>query len=184
LGATSARGRVLVFVDADTQIPDLSLERIHELVVNQGYLGGMFRLIPLENSSRARLWWKFWEHVRGLPIPRAKAMSGFMFCERSAFERHGPFDESVVIGEEWPVLAGLYRAAPEAFLYDRTLSAATSSRRMALQRFGYFRTLLRYGWAILHESGRRHYPDTFRHSKMCAVSLSLESGPQSHGGRE
>ena len=30
----------------------------------------------------------------------------------AAFEEFGPFDERVAIGEEWPILAGLYRARP------------------------------------------------------------------------
>jgi hypothetical protein len=33
---------------------------------------------------------------------------------------------------------------------------------MEQRAFGYTRTLLKYVWAILHRSGRVHYPDTIR----------------------
>jgi hypothetical protein len=85
-----------------------------------------------------------------------------MFCTREVFDRFGPFDETVQIGEEWPILAGLYRRCPSRLIYDRSLSAITSNRRMTLQRFGYAKLLFKYIWAVLHHSGRNGYPDTFR----------------------
>jgi hypothetical protein len=86
-----------------------------------------------------------------------------MFCTRAVYHEFGPFDERVIIGEEWPILAGLYRARPERLVYDDTLAALTSSRRMELQRFGYTRTFLKYAWAVLHASGRNGYPEV-RHA--------------------
>ena len=81
--------------------------------------------------------------MRRLPLPRAKAMPACMFCTREAFDEFGPFDERVAIGEEWPILAGLYRARPRRFVYDRAITALSSGRRMELQRFGYTRTFAR-----------------------------------------
>ena len=60
-----------------------------------------------------------------------------MFCRATVFDEFGPFDEGVAIGEEWPILAGLYRHRPERFVYDRSITAYSSSRRMQAQRFGY-----------------------------------------------
>jgi len=76
----------------------------------------------------------------------------------------GPFDERVVISEEWPILAGLYRRRPRRLVYERTLVARTSSRRMELRRFGYLRTFCKYVWAILMPAGRRVYSDHVRHA--------------------
>lgn len=164
LGARHARGRIFVFIDADTIIPLDGLRRIHSLCETCGYQAGIARLASLEPGLRAWCWWTFWEHVRRLPLAQAKAMPALMFCTRSVFLEFGPFDEQVVIGEEWPILAGLYRARPNRLAYDRSLTALSSSRRMELQRFGYSRTLLKYVWAILHTSGRIEYSDTHRHT--------------------
>jgi glycosyltransferase involved in cell wall biosynthesis len=160
-GASHASGDVLVFVDADTWIPEdgLAAVRAH---VETGKDAGIFSLAPTSSGLRARAFFAFWNHVRRLPLARAKAMPAFMFATRGAFDRHGPFDEGVLIGEEWPILVGVYRSRPQAFVYDRARVAATSSRRMDLRRFGYLRVLARYAWAVLHASGRLDYPDDVR----------------------
>ncbi len=160
-GARLATGEVLVFVDADTHVPAEALRAL-EAHMARGYKAGIFALGPQEDRLRARLFFAFWNQVRRLPVPRAKAMPAFMFVTREAFDGYGPFDESCKIGEEWPILAGLYRSEKGALVYDRDVMALTSSRRMELRRFGYARVLLRYAWAIVHESGRMDYPDTLR----------------------
>jgi glycosyltransferase involved in cell wall biosynthesis len=164
LGACHATGSILVFVDADTLMPPDGLLRIVAHCERLGFAAGLSRLVSLEGGRRAWLWWTFWEHVRRLPLAYAKAMPALMFCTRDVFERFGPFDEAVRIGEEWTILAGLYRSHPRHLVYDRDLIAQTSSRRMDLQPFGYSRTFLKYVWAILHRSGRIHYTDQLRHT--------------------
>jgi glycosyltransferase involved in cell wall biosynthesis len=160
VGARACSGEVLVFVDADTLVPPNALTRISEL--HGSFDAGIFRLAALDGGLRARIWWTFWEHVRRLPLSYAKAMPAFMFCTRPVFEEFGPFDEEVSIAEEWPILAGLHRARRGRFIYDRTLTAHSSSRRMEMQRCGYARNLSKYAWAVLHRSGRLHYTDRFR----------------------
>ncbi len=164
-GVAASRGRILVFVDADTLIPPTALCHIMDLCSRRGYIAGITRLASLEHSIRASIWWTFWEQVRRLPLARAKAMPALMFCTRMAFEQFGPFDERVRIGEEWPILAGVYRTRQSQFIYDRTLTALTSSRRMELQEYGYLRTLAKYVWAVLHPSGRVAYTDHLRHTQ-------------------
>lgn len=161
-GARLAKGSIYVFVDADTRIPPAGLHRISSLVNRLSYWAGIFPLRGDTDTRSSRCWWTFWNMVRRLPLPRAKALPAFMFCTREAFNRFGPFDESVQIGEEWPILAGVYRFRPGRFIYDHSLTATTSDRRMTLQRHGYARILFKYIWAVLHRSGRNGYPDTFR----------------------
>lgn len=163
-GARLARGRLLVFVDADTVIPPHALTRIRHLCETEGYHAGITRLTSLESGARAWCWWTYWGLMRHLPLGRAKAMPAFMFCTRATFHEFGPFDERVVIGEEWPILAGVYRARPERFIYDQAVTALSSSRRMELQSLGYLRTFWRYVWAVAHHSGRYHYADHHRHT--------------------
>ncbi len=176
LGARLASGRALVFLDADTRLPPGALVRIAELVDEQGYEAGITRLGALDGGRRARCWWAFWNAVRRLPLPRAKAMPACMFCTREAFDEFGPFDERVDIGEEWPILAGLYRARPRRFVYDQAITALSSGRRMELQRFGYTRTFARYVWAILSFRGRVDYPDHIRHAPLDSTSPRSKEG--------
>ncbi len=162
LGASVATGRILVFVDADTMMPPDTLSRVMWLCDGEGYQGGFTRLASLEGGMRAWAWWMFWEHVRALPIARAKAMSALMFCTRAVFEEFGGFNADVTLGEEWSILGGLYGARPDRFVYDRTLTAMTSSRRMELQRFGYARTLAQYVLAVVHPNAKIQYSDRIR----------------------
>ena len=161
-GRRQARGRVLVFIDADTHIPVEAISRIVDHCERGDKQAGITNLASLEGGWRAWCWWKFWGQVRRFPLPRAKAMPALMFCTAVAFDEFGPFDEEVAIGEEWPILAGLYRVRPRQFIYDRSLVARTSSRRMERQPFGYLRTFLKYFWAILHHAGRVEYSDQIR----------------------
>jgi glycosyltransferase involved in cell wall biosynthesis len=161
-GARHALGKIYVFVDADTRIPPTALRRILDLVQGSGFLAGIFPLTGDPDTWSSACWWGFWNLVRRLPLARAKALPAFMFCTREVFNRFGPFDECVQIGEEWPILAGLYRRYPQRFVYDRSLRATTSNRRMTLQSHGYAKTFIKYVWAVLHISGRNGYPDTFR----------------------
>jgi len=161
-GRRHATGRILVFIDADTHVSCDCLQRIVAHCEKGGIEAGITRLAGLDGGLRARLWWLFWEHVRRLPLSRAKAMPALMFCTAAVFDEFGPFDEEVAIGEEWPILASLYRHRPHRFVYDRSISALSSSRRMQAQPFGYARTFLKYIWAILHRSGRLNYSDRVR----------------------
>jgi glycosyltransferase involved in cell wall biosynthesis len=162
-GARIARGRLLVFVDADTLIPRHALRRVVDLCEREGVGAGITPFAARDGGRRARAWWAYWNLLRELPIPRAKAMPAFLFCTREVFDAYGPFDEAVEIGEEWPILAGLYRREPRRFRYDKAVVCETSCRRMELQTFGYLRVFLRYQWAVLHRSGRSGYGDHLRH---------------------
>ena len=162
VGAAHAGGDILVFIDADTRVPPHALIRIRELVEENGYGAGIFRLAAQRPSLRGACWWVFWNVVRLLPLPRAKALPAFMFCTRRVFVCYGPFDETVAIGEEWPILADLYRFEPRRLVYDRALTARTSGRRMEGQAFGYVRTFVKYVAAVLWPSARVNYTDRIR----------------------
>ena len=88
-------------------------------------------------------------------------MPAFMSCNRAHFDRYGPFDESCTIAEEWPLTGAAYRYG--RFLYDRSLTARTSSRRMELRPFGYVRTFLKWVSAVLFPWARTWPIDRIRH---------------------
>lgn len=167
-GVAASSGRVLCFVDADTLVPANAVERMLELHEEEGKCLVLYRLASREPGVRAWLWWTFWGLARHVPLARAKSMPACMSCDRAHFDRYGPFDEAFMTAEEWPLTVPAYRHHRARFLYDRTVTARTSSRRMELRPFGYARTLLAwvsvvcFHWArtartadIRHEPGNR-----------------------------
>ena len=162
-GAAASSGRVLCFVDADTIVPENAVERILELHEEEDRCLVLYRLASREPGIRAWAWWSFWGLARQLPLARAKSMPAFMSCDRAHFERYGPFDESRVIAEEWPLTGTAFRHHRERFLYDRSLTARTSSRRMELQPFGYARTFLKWVSVVLFDWARSDGYDRIRH---------------------
>jgi glycosyltransferase involved in cell wall biosynthesis len=163
VGTAASSGRVLCFVDADTIVPENAVGRILELHEIDGRCLVLYRLASREPGIRAWLWWTFWGLARRLPLEKAKSLPAFMSCDRAHFERYGPFKESWLIAEEWPLTGAAYRYHPERFLYDRSLTARTSSRRMELQPFGYVRTFLKWVSVILFPWARTSLTDRIRH---------------------
>jgi glycosyltransferase involved in cell wall biosynthesis len=162
-GAATCRARVLCFVDADTLVPENAAHRILQLHEEDGRCLVLYRLAAREPGFRAWLWWTFWGVARLLPLARAKSMPGFMSCDRAHFERYGPFNESFITAEEWPLTVSAYRHHRDRFLYDRTLTARTSSRRMELQPFGYFRTFVKWTCVVLFQWARMAPSEQIRH---------------------
>jgi glycosyltransferase involved in cell wall biosynthesis len=162
-GVAVSSAPVLCFVDADTIVPEHSVARILQLHEREGRCVVLYRLASREPGIRPWLWWTFWGLARHLPVARAKSMPAFMSCDRAHFESYGPFDESCVTAEEWPLTGAAYRHHRDRFLYDRRLTARTSSRRMELQPFGYLRTLLRWVSVVLFRWSRTSPVDMFRH---------------------
>ena len=162
VGATASSGRVLCFVDADTIVPHNAVARILQLHEGEGRCLVLYRLASREPGIRAWLWWSFWGMARHLPLARAKSMPAFMSCDRTHFESYGPFRESWLIAEEWPLTGAAWRYHPERFLYDRSLTGLTSSRRMELQPFGYARTFLKWAFVVLFPWARTSL-DVVRH---------------------
>lgn len=159
LGAAASAGRVICFVDADTIVPDQAVDRILKLHEDDGRCLVLYRLASREPGIRAWLWWTFWGLARCLPLARAKSMPAFMSCDRAHFEAYGPFKACWSIAEEWPLTSAAYRFHQERFLYDRSLTARTSSRRMELQPFGYVRTFLKWISVILFPRARTSLTD-------------------------
>jgi glycosyltransferase involved in cell wall biosynthesis len=178
-GTAASSGRVLCFVDADTIVPENAATRVLELHECAGMCLVLYRLASREPGLRARLWWSFWGLARHLPLARAKSMPGFMSCDRAHFERYGPFDESRAIAEEWPLTRAAYRRYRERFLYDRSLTARTSSRRMELRPFGYVRTFLKWVSVVLFPGARTSLTDRIRHE--AAVAVANEDGNRDPG---
>lgn len=97
-GAAEARGRYLVFVDADTRIrPELLVEALRLLQDTPCVGGGSIVRFEGEVSAVGRFSIGTWERIsKRLRI----AAGSFIFCRRDAFEAIGGYDESLYASEE------------------------------------------------------------------------------------
>ena len=77
-GAAASAGRILCFVDADTIVPENTVDRIIELHEDEGRCLVLYRLVSREPGIRAWLWWTFWGLARRLPLAKAKSMPACM----------------------------------------------------------------------------------------------------------
>jgi glycosyltransferase involved in cell wall biosynthesis len=97
-GAQNAHGDVLVFVDADTLIPDTLFKKIAGAMGDVKCFGGA---VAVEYADFRRKWmkfyllgWRFWGTVLNMKQGAAQ------FCRKSAFEELKGYDETVFMGED------------------------------------------------------------------------------------
>lgn len=97
-GARHARGRFLIFVDADTLISaDLLLEALTRLQSGRYIGGGAVVTFDTQLSKAAELGSHMWNW---LSVKQGLAAGSFVFCLREAFEEVRGFSERVYASEE------------------------------------------------------------------------------------
>jgi glycosyltransferase involved in cell wall biosynthesis len=96
-GAGRARGDVVVFVDADTTVPDALLRRVSEVMAETACLGGAvdtdYRPARLATKVYLRSW-------RALGRVAGMAQGATQFCRAEAFAALGGYDETLFMGED------------------------------------------------------------------------------------
>jgi glycosyltransferase involved in cell wall biosynthesis len=97
-GAKTASGDLLVFVDADTQIPQKLFQKIIETMADEKCFGGA---VAVEYENFERKWmkfyllgWHFWSAFLNMK------QGATQFCRKTAFLEIGGYDESVYMGED------------------------------------------------------------------------------------
>ena len=96
-GARSARGDVLVFVDADVTAPPDLLSAIHAAMGDPGCVGGAVDVEYRPRRLSMRLYLRAW---RLLALLTGMAQGATQFCRRSAFEQLGGYSEIAWVGED------------------------------------------------------------------------------------
>lgn len=149
-GAGVAKGRLLVFLDADSRLaPDL-IERVVERE-RQGAPAGSLKIVADSDDLLDRAFFALIEYGKRLFGIKAN----MLYCSSELFRRHGGFDESMNIGEDRDLLVRLGRAGVNVVHVSETW-IATSPRRLHSHplRLGIVTTLGR--WALAHAGiGRR-----------------------------
>ncbi|MGE3172364.1 MAG: glycosyltransferase [Planctomycetota bacterium] len=161
-GAAVARGRVLVFVDADTRVTPAVLAAVRA-AVEDGAIGGGARIafdapVPRWAKTVAPAFTRLYRAF-GL------AAGCFLFCTRDAFLAVGGFDEAMFAGEEVQMSRALRRFARAERRRGRTArftivaeAVVTSARK--LRQFSGWTLLRTIAWVGF--AGRRGVRDRRR----------------------
>jgi len=97
-GAKNANGDILIFVDADTLVPDSLFRKIADAMEDEKCFGGA---VAVDYDQFQRKWmkwyllgWKFWGKLFDMK------QGATQFCRKAIFEEVGGYDESVYMGED------------------------------------------------------------------------------------
>jgi len=134
IGAAAARGEVLLFLHADTLLPDQFPQLVLNTVKQPGTVAGAFSLaIDAPRKSLAAIAWLANLRSRMLKLPYGDQA---LFFERNTFTAIGGFPE-IEIMEDFVFMRKIKRKGRIVILPDR---AMTSARRW--QNMGVIRTTL------------------------------------------
>ncbi|MDQ3803514.1 MAG: glycosyltransferase [Acidobacteriota bacterium] len=97
-GAENSAGEVLIFIDADTLVPEPLLQKITAVMEDEKCFGGA---VAVEYEDFERTWmkfylsgWKFWGAVFNMKQGAAQ------FCRKFVFEELGGYDQAIFMGED------------------------------------------------------------------------------------
>ncbi len=97
-GAAAAKGKYLIFLDADTAITEQLLTETLKLL-DSGQIAGGGTIMDVSRTKllKVRLLLKLWNFISGF---RKLAAGYYLFCLRQAWEETGGFDETVYVAED------------------------------------------------------------------------------------
>ena len=97
-GARNSTGDVLIFIDADTLVPDTLFQKITDVIEDDKCFGGA---AAVEYEDFQRKWmkfylagWKFWGRFFNM------AQGAAQFCRKSVFEKLEGYDKTIFMGED------------------------------------------------------------------------------------
>lgn len=96
-GAKLSNGDVLVFVDADTVVPDKLLSRIVEAMSDATCFGGAVDTDYRPMKPTVRVYLQFWRVIAKLA---GMAQGATQFCRRDVFFAMNGYDETLFMGED------------------------------------------------------------------------------------
>jgi glycosyltransferase involved in cell wall biosynthesis len=149
-GAAAARGRYLIFLDADSRLaPDLAAQVMKQ--VEAGAPAGSIRISADSDDRLDRAFFDLLEFGKVLFGVRAQ----MLYCSRELFLRFGGFPEGIRLAEDRAFLARLQRAGIRVcHVHDSFI--ATSPRRLHTLPFRLGMLVMLLRWALAYQGiGRR-----------------------------
>lgn len=139
-GASFAKGNVLVFIDADTIVPDELLWRINEVMANPSCFGGAVDTDYRAAKTLVKIYLQLWRILGKLA---GMAQGATQFCRREVYASLHGYDESLYMGEDvdfhWRMKQFAKRQnAHVCFIED--IRVVPSTRRF--DRWPFWRTLI------------------------------------------
>lgn len=141
LGAAQACHETLVFLDADTQIPDrATMEALVSGFISGGYAAASCRFRPMKRHVLARAYyWLLYRFHKFQEQRRPYAMGACILTKKEVFDGVGGFDETIRVNEDAHYVEqaskyGSFRIFPHAI--------NVSTRRF--DKDGYFKMGIRY----------------------------------------
>lgn len=129
-GANFATGDVLIFIDADTLVPETLFQKIADRMKDENCFGGA---VAVDYGEFKRKWmrfylrgWQFWGTLFNMKQGAAQ------FCRKSVFEELKGYDATIYMGEDvifyWR-LSKFARRKNATLFYIETPKVTTSPRR-------------------------------------------------------
>lgn len=126
LGATVASGDMLIFIDADTIVPDNALTLLAEAAAGRAHYIGTVAGAPDKGGGVVRVC--FFLANRATKRKQAHAPGGVMLMDRETFDRIGGFDENLPQGTSTDCIWRALQSGSEYVFVDE-FKAITSIRR-------------------------------------------------------
>jgi glycosyltransferase involved in cell wall biosynthesis len=139
-GARFVNGDVLVFVDADTIVPDELLWRIVEVMAEPTCVGGAVDTNYRPARLTSKIYLQFWRIIGKLA---GMAQGATQFCRKDAFVALNGYDETLFMGEDVDFYWRLKRFARRqhgSICFIEDIHVAPSTRRF--DQWGLWRILI------------------------------------------
>jgi glycosyltransferase involved in cell wall biosynthesis len=141
IGAEHSTGDVLIFIDADTSVPETLFQKIFAVMKDEDCFGGA---VAVEYKAFQRGWMKFyllgWKFLGNL---FNMAQGAAQFCRKFVFEELGGYDRTIFMGEDvefyWR-LSKFARLNKGYLFFVERPKVITSARRF--DRMSLWKTLL------------------------------------------
>lgn len=154
LGAAAARGKILVFVDADTILLPDTLEKISAAFKKKTVVGASCPALPLTADPKYLFFYMVYNKYAKTSIKLRKPHIAGFFCayRKDAFDGIGGFDEHIGVFEDFDISQRISRLGQIKFLEDTFV--LTSHRRLAGWGLKKFRRKYMHVWLNYMIKGR------------------------------
>jgi glycosyltransferase involved in cell wall biosynthesis len=139
-GARFASADILVFIDADTIVPDDLLSRIVKVMTKPSCLGGAVDTKYRPANFTVKIYLQFWRVIGNIA---GMAQGATQFCRKQTFSALNGYDETLLMGEDvdfyWR-MKKLSRTQHGSISFIQDVQVIPSTRRF--DQWGLWRTLI------------------------------------------